>query len=101
MKRPEFDKAKEEGLLVPSMGKLPVFEVGGVRVGQSKAIERFVAKKVGMMGADDIEAFQIDALCCNVIDIKEAYNKAKAAGGDNKEEAQKTFVSEKLPEMLA
>lgn len=99
--REEFDKAKEAGELKAGMGKVPMLEVGGVKVGQSKAIERFVAKKVGMFGANDIQSAQIDALCSNVIDIKDAYKAAKEAGKDDKEAAMKKWFDETLPEWLA
>jgi len=101
IKRPEFDEAKAKGDLDAALGKVPVLEVDGVKVGQSKAIERFVAKKVGMMGSSDIEAFQIDSLCCHVIDIKDAYKAAKEAGKDDKDAAMKKWFEETLPEHLA
>ena len=76
--RPEFDRLKETGDLVPSMNKLPLFTVDGVAFGQSKAIERFVAKRLGFMGMTDLEAAQIDAICEHVRDMKDAYKKAKS-----------------------
>eukprot|EP00929_Paragymnodinium_shiwhaense_P093715 TRINITY_DN5394_c0_g1_i2.p1 TRINITY_DN5394_c0_g1~~TRINITY_DN5394_c0_g1_i2.p1 ORF type:complete len:229 (+),score=86.15 TRINITY_DN5394_c0_g1_i2:79-765(+) len=100
IKREEWDAAKAKGDFVAGMGKVPVLEVDGVKVGQSKAIERFVAKKVGMMGANDVEAFQIDALCSCVTDIKDAYKAAKEAGKDDKDAAMKKWFDETLPEWL-
>merc|ERR1719171_3085907 len=77
IKRPEFDEAKEKGELDVALGKVPILEVDGVKIGQSKAIERFVARKLGLMGDNEIQDFQIDSLSCHIQDIKEAYNKAK------------------------
>jgi glutathione S-transferase len=99
--RKEFDAAKEAGELDAAMGKLPVLEYNGVKVGQSKAIERFVAKKVGLMGSNEAEEFQIDSIACHVIDIKDAYKAAKTAGADDKEVAMKKWFEETLPELLA
>jgi len=101
IQREEFDAAKAAGELAAGMGKVPILEYEGVKVGQSKAIERFVAKKVGMMGSSEIEELQIDALCCCVIDIKDAYKAAKEKGKDDMEAAMKTWFGESLPEWLA
>lgn len=100
MKREEFDAAKKAGELDASLGKVPLLEYEGVKIGQSKAIERFVAKKFDMMGSSEVEAFQIDALACCVIDIKDAYKAAKEKGKDDKEAAMKTWFGETLPEWL-
>ncbi len=50
VQRPEFDAAKAAGKLDANLGRLPLLEVDGTVIGQSKTIERFVAKRVGMMG---------------------------------------------------
>jgi len=100
IKREEFDAAKAAGEFDAGMGKLPILECDGVKIGQSKAIERFVAKKVGMMGTNEIEEFQIDAACACVMDIKDAYKAAKQAGQDDKDAAMKKWFEEALPELL-
>ena len=41
------------------------------------AIERFVARRVGCLGADDVEAAQIDAVTEHVRDVKQAYQKVR------------------------
>lgn len=76
--RPIFDEMKANGSLNPSMGKLPLLTVDGTHIAQSKAIERFVAKRLGLMGYTDLEAAQIDAICEHVRDLKDSYKKAKA-----------------------
>jgi glutathione S-transferase len=100
IKRPEFDAAKEKGEFDAALGKVPILEVDGVKVGQSKAIERFVARKCGMMGDNEIEDFQIDALACHITDIKDAFNKAKNVAAEEKEESLKKWFAEGLPEWL-
>jgi len=74
--RKEFDADKRAGKLKISNGKLPILDVDGTQVNQSKAIERFVAKEVGMFGSSPIEALQIDAMTEQVRDIKAAYLKS-------------------------
>jgi glutathione S-transferase len=78
IQRPEFDKDKAAGALDVSAGKVPLLLVDGKPlIGQSKAIERYISKKLGLMGANDEEAAKIDALCENVRDAKDAYQAAK------------------------
>ncbi|KAJ8599426.1 hypothetical protein CTAYLR_007987 [Chrysophaeum taylorii] len=93
--RPEFDADKASGKLDVSMGKVPVLEVDGIEIGQSKAIERYVARKYGMMGSTDEEAAKIDCVAEHERDIKDMYMKAKAA------EKKDEFFEKTLPEMLA
>jgi glutathione S-transferase len=91
--RPEFDEAKASGQLDKACGKAPVLYVDGVALmGQSKAIERYLASKFGLMGANAEEAGAIDALCENVRDIKDAYNAAKRKPeGEERDAAIKEF----------
>ena len=94
--RPEFDAAKESGALVAGCDKVPILEVDGVKVGQSKACERFVAKKFGFMGSGAMEEFQVDCLCEHIRDIKDTYQKEKVKG----DEAKEKYFGETLPEFL-
>lgn len=41
------------------------------------AAERLVARELGLMGASEVEAAQVDAYCEHIRDIREAYGKAK------------------------
>lgn len=97
MQRPEFDTAKAAGEFDASGGKVPLLTVDGTqKIGQSKAIERYLAKALGLAGANDIESAQIDAVTETVRDIKDAYQKAKG------EPATKDkFFAEDLPAGLA
>ncbi|KAH8071490.1 glutathione transferase [Aureococcus anophagefferens] len=88
-----FDAAKEAGELDAGIGKVPILEVDGVKVGQSKAIARYVASKYGFAGASAIEAFKIDCLCEHVVDIKATYQKVKGDG----DEAKAKYFGETLP----
>ena len=60
---------------------MPILYIDGKAVvGQSKAIERFLAQRLGLYGANDVEGAQVDMIGEHVRDIKDAYAKAKAAG---------------------
>ena len=56
--REEFDAYKASGKLDSSMGKLPVLEITEgdktVVIPQSKAIERYISKRWGLMGSGPI-----------------------------------------------
>ena len=99
VKRPEFDAAQEAGDFVAGMGKVPLLEVNGVSVAQSKAIERYVARTLGMAGVSDIEAAQIDAITEHVRDIKQAYQPCrKIEDAAEKAAAMTTWFDQTLPD---
>ncbi len=64
---------------------VPLLYIDGVAAfGQSKAIERYLARQFGLMGANDVEAAKVDMVGEHVRDIKDKYAKAKAADGADK-----------------
>lgn len=98
MVREEFDADKASGKLWRSMGKLPFLEVDGKVISQSKAIERYLARKYDLMGENDEQAALIDSYCEYIRDFKTAYQAVRKA--ENKEEAMKKWFGETLPEKL-
>ena len=97
-KRAEFDAAQASGAF--PMGQVPVLEVtkGGRthKVAQSKAISRYVAGQLGLLGASAEEAADIDSLVEVVNgDLMPASNAAKTP------EERAKFVAEALPKHLA
>jgi len=102
IKRPEFDAAKAAGELDASMGKVPMLEVDGTKIGQSKAIERFLARELGFAGSTSIEFAQIDQICETAVDIKQAYQKVRnIQDATEKEAAMTKWFSEDLPASLS
>lgn len=99
IQRPEFDEAKAAGELDSSAGKVPCLEVDGVKVGQSKAIERMLAADFGQYGSTNVQSLQIDSIAEMVRDIKDDYNAAKRdkAKGEELDAAMKTWFDETLP----
>ena len=51
-------------------GQLPVLEVDGVKLCQSKTIERFLANKLGLAGKSDLEKAQADMIVDCLGDIR-------------------------------
>merc|ERR1712137_139126 len=93
---PAFAEAREAGILKPNMNRAPVMIVDGVTVGQSFAIERLSARRLGLYGANDIEGALIDMIGEHILDIRKAYQTAKAKG----EEDVASWFSDKLPEWM-
>lgn len=71
MEAPEFKEAKESGFLDMNLGRAPVLITSdGRAIGQSKAIERYLARKFNLMGDDDVEAAQVDCISEHCLDVK-------------------------------
>ena len=100
MKKDEFDKDKADGKLVTSLNKVPFLEVDGVTIPQSKSVERFLARRFNMMGSNDLEAAQIDAICESVRDFKDMYQKVRFLPEDEKETGMKEWFTVTLVERL-
>tara|TARA_B100001250_G_C19558938_1_gene682438 strand:- start:59 stop:715 length:657 start_codon:yes stop_codon:yes gene_type:complete len=96
----EFKEAKELGEFDVSLKKLPYLEVDGVKVCQSKSIERFLAFRFGLMGITDIEHFKVDSLCECIRDFKDMYQKVRKLPDDEKDAGMKSWFTETLPERL-
>jgi glutathione S-transferase len=54
------------------MGAVPILDVGRACIPQSKAIERFVARKLGLLGIDPFEEALVDAVCELIRDLEKA-----------------------------
>lgn len=52
------------------MGQMPVLEVDGRRVHQSISMARYLAKQVGLVGADAWEDLQIDIVVDTINDFR-------------------------------
>ena len=62
---------------------MPILKVGGVaKLSQSKAIERFLARKLALAGAGEIEAAHVDAVGEVLVDVR-----IKIQGGAGKDAA--------------
>ena len=99
-KRDEFDADKAAGKLRKSLNKLPTLVDNGVTISQSKAIERYLARRFGMMGENEIEAAQIDAICEYVRDFKADYQKIRALQGEERVAGMEAWFSTTLPGKL-
>lgn len=55
-------------------GQVPILEVDGKVAHQSVAISRYLAKKVGLVGADDWENLEIDSMVDTITDMRSSNN---------------------------
>ncbi|KAG8458868.1 hypothetical protein KFE25_004202 [Diacronema lutheri] len=101
---PEFQKAKASGALALNMGRAPLLELDdGRALGQSRAIERFVARSHGLFGGSEFEGAQIDAILEHTRDVRDAYGRAVPAfGAETEDKAAKRaqWYAEALPDWL-
>jgi glutathione S-transferase len=59
-------------------GQLPVLEVNGKKLAQSRAVERYVAREYGLFGATVVEGALIDMTAEQVRDLQEAFSKTNS-----------------------
>jgi len=98
VQRPEFDADKAAGVLEANLGRVPLLEVDGVPIGQSRAIERFLARRFGLLGDTDVQAAQIDAIVEHTRDIREAFWKIFGIkDAEEKASATAKWYAEDLP----
>lgn len=73
MESPDFKKAKEAGELKLNLNRAPVLVTSdGITIGQSKAIERYLARRFGLMGETSEEAAMIDCVSEHCRDVRDA-----------------------------
>ena len=77
----EFSAAKSAGELSVNMDRVPLLIVNEKKIGQSKAIERYIANKCRLMGNNDEDRAIIDCITENVRDIKDKWGKIRMLGG--------------------
>lgn len=108
MESPAFTAAKESGKLAMNLDRAPVLVTpDGATIGQSKAIERFLARRFGLMGSNEVEAAQIDCVAEHCRDVKDAQMRkrfsmfVKDKSEEEKEQAKQEWFETDMPAMLA
>jgi len=99
---PGFAAASSEGTLARNLGRAPVVVIDGKEsIGQSKTIERYLARRLGIMGSTELEAALIDSVTEHVRDLKDKYSKAKGVDKEKKEESVKEYFGKEMPVFFA
>jgi len=101
--RPEFDADAKNNAFEVNMGRVPILTINGkTQIGQSRSIDRFVAKQFGFFGSNDIEGAHIDMIGEHTRDIAQKYFDARAGKKDAElATAKENFVHNELPQWLA
>ncbi|CAF0988664.1 unnamed protein product [Rotaria sordida] len=103
----QFDDIRYERAEWPShkaempLGQIPVLEFNGVKLPQSLAIARFLAKQFQFAGKDNLEQAKVDAVADTVADLMAKYGPTYKEQMETKNQAciQK-FLAEELPRHL-
>ncbi|CAF0978518.1 unnamed protein product [Rotaria sordida] len=83
------------------LGQMPVLEYNDIKLPQSRAIARFLAKQFQLAGRNDIEQAKVDAVVDTIEDLIEKLIPVFDEQNDVKrEELSKKFFSEELPKHL-
>jgi glutathione S-transferase len=108
MDSPAFKTAKEGGKLAMNLDRAPILVTPeGVTIGQSKAIERFLARRYGLMGSNDVEAAQIDCVVEHCRDVRDARMRkrfsafVKDRSEEDKAQAKEEWFETDMPALLA
>lgn len=107
-KSPTFLTAKESGDLKMNLNRAPVLVTpDGTTIGQSKAIERYLARRFGLMGQSPEDEAIIDCIAEHCRDVKDAAMRkgfsrfTRGKTDEEKAEARKEWFDADMPEMLA
>lgn len=71
----EFSALKGTGDLAKNLNRAPILNHNGHIIGQSATISRYLARHLGLFGANEADAGQIDSICEHFVDVKAAYRK--------------------------
>jgi glutathione S-transferase len=75
-------------------GQLPVLEVNGKKLAQSRAVERYVAREYGLFGATVVEGALIDMTAEQVRDLQEAFSKTNSVPEAERAAAKAKYFAE-------
>lgn len=92
----EFSTAKSAGEFFANMDRVPLLVVNDKIIGQSKAIERYIANKCNLMGSNDEDRGIIDCITENVRDIKDKWGKIRMLGGFGSSPEKEAAISKWL-----
>eukprot|EP01126_Amoeba_proteus_P023841 TRINITY_DN2396_c0_g3_i1.p1 TRINITY_DN2396_c0_g3~~TRINITY_DN2396_c0_g3_i1.p1 ORF type:complete len:211 (+),score=38.41 TRINITY_DN2396_c0_g3_i1:61-693(+) len=98
--KPEFDALKASGIL--PYGQVPILEVEGKVLAQSRAIERFLARRFNLYGSTDLETALIDRFSEGLNDLAIEMEKATYwAKPEDKDALLDQFIKTTVPKHLA
>jgi glutathione S-transferase len=103
----EFEDIRYEHSEWPShknempLGQMPVLEYDGIKLPQSIAIARFLAKQFHLAGKNNLEQAEVDAVVDTINDLVAKYGPIRWEKDETKKaELLKTFLADELPKHL-
>jgi len=92
----------DEAKAATPLGQMPVLEVDGQKFCQQSAISRFLAKRFGLMGDDELQAFKVDMVVETMWpDVAGKITKFFYEKDEEKKAAIKEQAEQAIPKMLA
>ena len=83
------------------LGQVPVLEIDGVKLPQSGAIARFLAKQFNLAGKDNLEQAKVDAVADTIHDLVTPFVPSRMEQDETKkQELTKKYFVEELPKHL-
>jgi len=80
------------------LGQMPVLEYDGVKLPQSMAVARFLAKQFHLAGKDNLEQAKVDAVVDTISDLFAKFVTARTEKDETKkQELTKSLVTEEFP----
>eukprot|EP01116_Phalansterium_solitarium_P007682 TRINITY_DN20506_c0_g1_i1.p1 TRINITY_DN20506_c0_g1~~TRINITY_DN20506_c0_g1_i1.p1 ORF type:complete len:203 (+),score=57.97 TRINITY_DN20506_c0_g1_i1:123-731(+) len=86
---------KEKGVL--TFGQVPLLEIDGLFLNQSLTIARYLSRKYGLYGKNDLEATKIDLVLDGLLDVRAKYFASRDSTPENKQAKADEFNSKTLP----
>lgn len=77
-------------------GKVPMLEIDGMQLVESKSILRYIALKHGLHPTDPVNNYKVNSLIDRYIDLERTYYKIFFAKEEEKQEMRKEFVEKEL-----
>ncbi|CAF1653643.1 unnamed protein product [Didymodactylos carnosus] len=80
------------------LGQIPVLKVDGVKLPQSMAIARFLAKRFGLWGKDDLQQANVDTVVDTIVNLMNKFSPIYAEQDESKKKAEMAkFFPNELP----
>jgi len=99
----EFANDAQAGKFNHALGQIPILEVDGkLSFGQSKAIERYLARQFGFFGQDEAEGAVVDSISEHIRELQDAWRKIapRPSAPEENKTAVPEFLDKELPGWL-
>jgi len=94
----DIEPLKKDGAL--AFGQVPLLEWGNLKLAQSGAISRYLAREFGLYGANSEESARCDMIFDGVADIRQRGQVVRNAPQEKKAEVKAEFESTVLPQWI-